>query len=333
MKSRLSFFFILCSLFLQYCSNESYEQGRTAFLNENYSEAIELLAQADEQDKTTPEYAEMMTLAHMNRGHQLYRLSQNLDSFLGNYKEAQRFLPANGSPAFRKQYSALLCSLAEAILLQRNSGQAHSANRHKFAHEILSVALQMDSTNSTARDQIDLLNLKQYQSLLAKAQRLYKQGTRTDDVDLYFAARDYLRAAQKLGFEDKKVPALLSALNKKLLGVLDYKEGLSLAVTSFSHKGKDLVMLLAVKNYTSDSIEFDPAGLRLVDTRGREYSVDHKEMDFRKFYGEKCLALSRLTRRQPYTEGIVVFRVPSYARISYLSYSIDGAEKARKYFE
>ena len=323
---------VILSYFILYCGADYVEDGKKAFNNKDYSEAIRLLTQALKEDSTNHSNDEMISVSYLIRGEELFEKTRNLKAFNGNFKEAQRYIPANPSNEFEKIYADMHVSLAKAYITTRASSDNEKEFNFEQALNAVKGALTIDSTNATAESLLVSLKDDHFQGLIDKGRNLYNKARRTRNPDLYFTAEYYLKEAQQFEFDNPQINSLLQKITQKTLPVLNYREGISMAVAGVTRERKAIIMNISIKNYTSKPINLVLNNFTLVNNQGKEYQVNEHEMRKRELFGEKCLADTILNSSNPAASGIIAFDAPTDIEIAYVNYKIDQKRISRKYF-
>jgi len=332
MKHALINSIFILSIFFLSCSEDTYKLAQEAYNAKNYIEAINLLERIEDNDLKNQEYFEMLVLAYMYRGEQLYQQTRNIDTFSGNYEKSKKFVLKEPSEDFKKQYSNLLCSLAESYFNTKAENQNLYWQYSEKATNSLKIALVFDSTNTAAKDLLEKARKENFEKLLSEANRHYDIAVKSRDIHYYFTSRKYLKKAALFDEENDGVKKLLYKLRKKMLPILDDEENLALAVTQFVQEKNQLRMMLAVKMFQDTTIYLRPENFKVVDFSGKSYTLDKKEMELFDYLGKKNLKKTTLSRKEPYVDGILVFAVPDKVNIVYLSYTDGQKELSRKYF-
>lgn len=324
----------LSILILQNCSNNIFEQGENAFISKNYNRAIKLLTspQADEQIRTD-HVNEIIVLSYMYRGRGLYTKTKNVKSFSGNYKSALKYLPKMTSDNFKSKYSVLLTSLAKAYAIAKAENTLEQEKFNKNSIEIINMAITYDSLNTSAHEFHVKLKNRNFSSLFKKAKTYYAKAKKYDNVDMYFSAQAFLNDAAEYDQKNPDIINLRKKIRRSTLGILNFNDGVSLAVTDKLYEKGKLVILLVVKNYESKSILVTSDKIKLIDLKGKTYSPDTEEMRIRELFGQKCIKSKKLDQKNPYTDGIVAFDVPKNLPISHIVLRNNGDEISRKYFQ
>jgi len=327
----LIFSLFLC-LMLTHCGNDAWQNSKTAFAAGDYNETLKLLGNVKGDVAYSNEYYELVSLAYMNRGKQIFDKTKNIEAFKGNYRQSQKVLPKELSQDFRSKFSMLILDLAEGCLCCQSDEFIQRKNAFDFTIQILKTANEYDSTNTEIQILFGEANRKYFQDLIAQANQLYKDAQKKGNPSLYISARDYLELASKIYDENQEIKSLKTKIRKNLLPVLDKTDGLALAITDkISEKGFYKIML-AIENFLKEPALIDPANLQLVDRNGKSYQIDIKEMELYEVMGRRNLKKTKLDRSNPYTDGIVIFSVPEKVQIDYLSYIYNQEELTRKYF-
>jgi hypothetical protein len=275
----------------------------------------------------------MIALSYLLRGDILFKKTGNLDVLKGNIKQAKKYFPGNPSDSLRAKYSKILYSIAEYHMNTKTKSETEAENLYHQAVLALKEALLQDSTNNEAKILMVKIKDKNFQRLIDKAKSLYNRGERTGNVDLYFSAEYYLNNAAEFDPDNYDIKLYRSRIKRKRLGVLDYREGLSLAVLSYKQESKKYVINLAIKNYLRDSVAINLNNFELVSSKGDTFYVHEREMKGRVLFGEKCIENITLSRQNPYTEGTIVFLVPEETiNVAYLAYKMNDNRIIRKYF-
>ena len=269
----------------------------------------------------------------MYRGKELYTKIKNVNSFSGNYESGQKYLPKMESDNFKSEYSALLTSLAKAYAVTKAENKLEQEKFNKNSIEIVNMAIAYDSLNEAAHELHVELKNRNFNKLFKKANTYYEKAKRYDDVDMYFSAQAFLEDAGQYDPKNPDVISLRRKIRRSTLSILNYNDGVSLAVTDKLYEKGKLVMLLAVKNYQNKSIMVTPNKIELIDLRGNTYQTDTEEMRVRELFGQKCIKSKKLDQKDPYTEGIVAFNVPKNLPISHILLKNNGDEVTRKYFQ
>ncbi len=233
---------------MQFCSKDIAEQGKKAFVEKNYSDAIKLLTspELDRQGRAN-QINEIIVLSYMYRGQELYEKTKNIKSFSGNYKSGTKYFPDSVSNDFKKQYSILLTELADAYANAKAENEFEQEKFNKSCIETINLAIQYDSTNTHAHDLHEMLKDQNFKSLLRKANTLYTKAKKLDDADLYFTAGAYLNDAADYDPNNPDVKNLRRQIRRSTLGILNYSDGVSIAITDRLYDKGKLVMLLSIK--------------------------------------------------------------------------------------
>jgi hypothetical protein len=324
--------FILFTLFLINCGTDYAEEGKKAFENDDYSEAIKLLNLALKEDTTNHSYNEMICISYLKRGKELFERTRNLKALDGNFEEAKKYIPENKSQQFEDFYVEMHVYLAEAYIKTRAANEDERETYFENALNAVQSALELDSSNIKADSLLIALKELNFQRLIDKGQSLYNKARRTRNPDLYFMAEYYLKEARKFEATNATINGLLSKITQNTLPVLNYREGISLAISGVTRERKGIIMNLSIKNYTTKMFKMSLDKFILVDTEGQNYPVDRREMRKRELFGETCLADTVLNSSNPSASGIIAFDAPSDIDILSVNYKIDSKRTAKKFF-
>ncbi len=314
------------------CGKSEIEKGQEAYAKKDYLEAIKMLSLANELDKENFDQQELLAMAYLYRGEELYAQRKNVKAFAGNVEKAQGWLPEVISDSVKTEYCRLLVELGKAYQIAKPKSDVEKKAYFNSALENFKTALDVDSTYSDAIAALEQLREENFQKLLDKAQSLYDKGVRTRTSIHYFSALGYVEQAARFDDKNENLRTLLSKIRQRTLGILDPQDGLAMAVTKTLYKDKYFTALVAVENYTNRSIRIKRSQFELIDIRGNVYKVDEEELEGRKLFGDVCIEDTVLTSRNNYMDGILVFPVPEETYMKQLVYKISESEIKRKYF-
>jgi hypothetical protein len=179
---------------------------------------------------------------------------------------------------------------------------------------------------------LDRLKLEHFQGLIDKGINLYKKAGRTRNPDLYFTSRYYFKQAQEFESDNRQIVDYLHRIKAKTFSVLDYREGVSMAIAGYKQERKATVVNLTIKNYTANPVQIKLGNFTLVDVNGNSYRFNEQEMQKRELFGETPVKNTVLNPENPSVSGIVAFDAPPDIKIAYVNYQINGNSYARKYF-
>ncbi len=328
---RLLLCFVFCISFFN-CGSDAFQDGKKAFAQGEYNDAIKFFEKVSENESRTNEYFEMLSLAYMYRGKQLYEKTKNAESYKANYHQSQKVLPPDLSKQFKQKYSKLLFELAKGYSAIKSENNIKRQKNFDFINHLLNNAFEYDSTNTEYVDLLKEVEKNYFEELLAQAEMLYNKAVKRKDMSLYISSRGYLEKAASFNDENAEILSLQKKIRKKLLPVFDKTEGLALAVTDYIKEKSYIKMMLAIENYSQEPVWINPDSFRLVDKRGNTYQLDIKEMELYEVLGRKFLKKTKLTKSNPYTDGIIIFSVSKNVQVDYISYVLNNEEITRKYF-
>jgi|GEM_PF-3290442 len=323
--------FNLC-LVLIACSDNLAEKGRQAYLSGDYNQAIELLTSIKQEESSDPQLNETIALAYMYRGKDLFDKTLNIKSYEGNYQLAKPYIPLEPSEDFKIEYTQLMVAMAEAY---RNVIPKNNLEKEQFytkTLEALHKAQELDSSNVRIEEIFAQLREENFQALFQKAQNMFNRAQRSKEWDLLFTAEILLNDASELDPKNKDVLQLRRQIRQAALGVLNHRDGVSMAITQRIYDKDKLIMYLAIENYLEKAINIDIAQIELVDVSGRVYGVDQKEMRVRELFGQPSFKNTVLNSENSYAAGIVAFDIPKNRAVSSLRLKHNDQEIAVKYF-
>lgn len=323
---------VVLTFSLIYCGADLVEEGKKAYSNGDYTQAINLLTEAQKEDSTNRSYDDIISLAYLYRGEELYQKTRNVKAFNGNFDKASKYIPANPTVEFNKKYGQMLLSLAKAYYATKPKNEEEKDFYFEKALIRIKQAMAVDSTNSAADSMLAQLKVDHFQNLVDKGESLYKKAGRRGNADLYFMAEYYLKEALEFEPDNRKIHNMLNKIVQKTLPVLNYREGVSLAIAGFSRERKALIMTLSIKNYTAEPLSLNLANFKLVDSDGNKYGVNEEEMKKKELFGETCIKNTVLNQQNPSVAGIIAFNVPKDVKLAFVNYYISKNKFARKYF-
>jgi tetratricopeptide (TPR) repeat protein len=332
MKPLTYFILLILTLSSIFCGSDLVEEGKKAFLKGDYTQAINFLSEAQKEDSSNHTYNDLICLAYLYRGEELYDKTRNVKAFDGNFSEAQKYLPHQPSTEFNKKFGKMLLSLATAYHTTKPRNEEEKEFYFENAVKRVKQALAIDSTNQDAHHMLALLKKDHFQNLVNKGENYINKAERTGNADLYFTAEYYLKEALEFEPDNKQINTLLKKIIQKTLPVLNYREGVSLAVAGLSRERKAIIMSISIKNYTPDPLSLSLDNFKLVDNNGNKFDVIEDEMKKRELFGEACIKNMVLNENNPSAEGIIAFDAPTDVNLAYINYKIDSNKFARKYF-
>lgn len=315
------------------CRENFAEKGKQAYLNGNYNQAIELLTSIEQEQPLNPQINEMIALAYMYRGKELFDKTLNIKAYDGNYQLSKPYIPLEPSEEFKKEYTQLMIAMAEAYRKIKPKNTAEKEQFYSKTIEALHKAQELDSTNIKIQEIFGELRDENFQTLFQNAQNMYSRAQQTKDWDLLFTAENLLNDATELDPNNKEVLRLRRQIRQAALGVLNHRDGVSMAVTQRLYDKDKLIMYLAIENYLDKAINIDIKQIELVDVAGNVYEVDEKELRVRELFGQTILKNTVLSPENAYTAGIVAFNIPKNRAVSLLRLKQHDQDIAVKYFQ
>jgi hypothetical protein len=332
MKTTHFFLIIIFSVLELFCGSPDYiADAEKAMQNAKYGEAIKLWEKARRQENYDTSYDQKIALTYMLKGQELYKKTRNVRSFVGNFEIGQNYLPEETSLEFKKQYSQILFALGKAYKIASPKNEVEKEDFFSLSINRLKQALVQDSTNVEAKELLNEIKQNKFQDLIDKGKENYNKGVKSRNVNFYFSAEYYLKQAMEFESANKEILSYLKKVEAKTLSVLNYRDGLALAVLKQEYQKDDLVMYIAVKNYLKENINLKLINFKLVDKTGATHSVYPKGMKVQELFGGKVLSDTLLTIDQSEIDGILVFNLPEKPNLSYLSYQFKKNKESRKY--
>ena len=323
----------LITVYLMNCGSPDYvAEAENAMQNENYSESIKLWEKAKAQENYDKSNDQQIALSYMLKGQELYNKTRNVRSFVGNFEIGQSYIPDETTAEFKKQYSQILYSIGQAYKIAKPKNEVEKEDFFSKAVNRLKESLAQDSTNTEAESLLNEIKQSKFQGLIDKGKESYKKGVKTGNVNLYFTAEYYLKQAMEFESANKEILDYLRKVESKTLSVLNYRDGLAMAVLKQEYQKDDLVIYVVVKNYLNEKVDLRLSNFKLVDKKGESHSIYPKGMKVQELFGGKVLADTTLAANQPEVDGLLVFNLPEKPKLSYLSYQIKKNREFRKYF-
>lgn len=324
---------IFLSLLLLRCGSPDYvAEAELAMQNANYSKSIKLWEQARKQENYDKSNDQKIALAYMLKGQELYNKTRNVRSFVGNFEIGQSYIPDETTPEFKKQYSQVLYAIGKAYNMAKPKSDIEKQDFFSLSVNKLKEAKAQDSTNVAAEELLNEIKQNKFQGLIDKGKEFYKRGLKTGDVNLYFTAEYYLKQAMEFESANQEILSYLNKVEAKTLPVLNYRDGLALAVLKQEYQKDDLVIYIVLKNYLSEKVNVRLSNFKLVDKSGESHKIYPKGMKVQELFGGKVLSDTTLAANSPEIDGLLVFNLPEKPKLSYLSYQVRRNKESRKYF-
>ena len=312
------------------CGGDKSVDAEQAFLKGDYTTAIEVYLQVREKDSTIQRINERLALAYMYRGQDLYKKTMNLGSFVGNFEQGIKYIPAEPSSEFNRVYSQILYQIGNAYYRTRPANDFEKEEFLTKSTTYLHQAVDLDSMNVDAKNVLDEIKLNNFQKILDKAKGIFETAEKRNDINLYFEAGTFIKKAQSIGGTTAEMRRMLIRIYAKTLAVLNYEDGLALAVPKYEYANGKMLFTLAIRNYLPYPVTIGFSNFILVDTRGTMYSVDEETM-FRDFSMSGIKEIT-LDRQNSDMDGFLIFTVPDSVRLDYIGYRISPSRISKKYF-
>ena len=332
MKTFRIFILVALSVMWFHCGENFEAEGEAAFNAKDYTTAIGHYKNALPTSLNKEAVKAKLALSYFYRGEDLYSKTRNVKAFAGNFNEGQQYLPDMSDEKFNKEYSRILFELGQAYSVAPPGNELEKDEFYNSSLNMLGEALFWDVDNKAADSLIQRIRDNSFQELLDKANKYFDRAAQTGKVDLYLSAETYLKKAAEYKANDPGVLNLFKKLKKRTLAVLNYQDGVSLAIMSYSHEKDGMLMRLTIKNYLSDSVALDMANFHVIGKDGERYLVDEEAMRVRKLFGEDCMENVTLNASKPFIEGKIIIAMPENVDVGYLAYKVNRRLESRKYF-
>jgi hypothetical protein len=322
-------------LLLAGCGGDKSIDAEQAFLKGDYTKAIEGYQQVYKQDSTSQRIKERLALAYMYRGQELYKKINNLSSFVRNFEEGQKYIPSEPSSEFNRVYSQIVFQVGQAYYKAHPDNEVEKDIFLSKTTSLMHQALELDSTNVDAQNILDEIKLNNYQKTIDYARSIYDRAQGSGNNNLYFDALTQIRKAQAMGGTNSEMRRMLSRIYAKTLAILNFEDGLALAVLSQEYSNGKIIFGLVIRNYLSYPLTLSFDNFVLADYRGTLYSVDQEIMarDYN-MSGVKQISLSSYysDRQHSDMDGYLVFALPDSVNLDYIGYRIGAGRISKKYF-
>ncbi|MBN2709858.1 MAG: hypothetical protein JXR46_12500 [Calditrichaceae bacterium] len=333
MKKFLFFSLILSILLIiAGCEKSDQEKGIEAFQADQYLDAINYLYKSYQIDSIQFNQHEILALAFLYRGNELYGKTKNVKSFQGNIDEAKKFIRSNASDSLMSEYRKSLILLAQAYRVAKPKSDLERENFFSRALDNLNECLAIDSTDTEALRVMEEIKIDNFQALLDKANSAYERAGRTRDYSLYNTAEYYVKQAAQMDSKHPDVRNLISKIRMRTVNILDPREGLSFAIYKELYEKKFYILLTGIKNYWNRPVKINVDNFELMDVAGNKYTIDKRELEGRRIFGHPSITDTTLTPGNPFIEAELVFGVPEKVYLKQLIYHINDSDVKVKYF-
>jgi hypothetical protein len=194
----------------------------------------------------------------------------------------------------------------------------------------MNQALAQDSMNVNAKNVLEEIKLNNFQKILDKAINRFERAQKTDNVNLYFETETFIKKAQALGGTTPEIRRMLSKIYAKTLSVLNYEDGIAMAVDKYEFSNGKVIFTLGVRNYLSYPLTLSYSNFMLADYRGNIYKVDMETMS--RDFSMSGIGEPTLDQQKSYADGFLVFAVPDSIKMNYIGYQMSAGRVSRKYF-
>jgi len=313
-----------------HCGGNPAEEGQKAFESGNYKMAIQLFGEARKQDPANQMYSEKIALAYMYRGNEFFKKTKNIKSFTGNFEKATNLIPESPSAEFKKSYSEMLFTLADAYINTKPQNEIQKEEFLNNAITNLEEALYQDEGNAQADSLLAKIKTDNFQKMLDKGKDFYDKAAKQKNYDMYFSAEYYFKKAAYFDIHNDEVKKLLAKTRKKTLSVLNYRDDLAIAIAETQRQNGKMIIDLRIKNYLTDPVNIDINNFQIYDLDGNIYPIDKKWMEGK--LSKNSMKNTTLDQKKTHVDGIIVISIPKNVKPEYLAYKIDDDKATKKYF-
>ncbi len=323
-----SIIFIILSLMLIQCSGNPEAEGDDLYAQGKYKQAI---VKYMEVKKTQPENTtidEKLTLAYMQAGKQLFEKRKNIKSFIGQSEKAQDYLPEEGAPEFKKEYSQLLYQLAVAYNTVKPDNEIQKEQYFTSTLDNLELALNYDPTNTEADAMLSEIRAANFQKMYDKGMEFYNNAKKDKNESLYLNAEFYFQRASSFDEENEDARKQLSAIRKKTIAIPNFNTDFPMAVGNWQYSKGYLYIAFTTFNNIGMEMKFDPNKVILVDVDGNEYTLDKEQTGKLEMGLTEEMTLKVDARK----DCDLAFKVAKSVKLSHLSYEMETGVVVNKYF-
>jgi len=312
------------------CGGDKSADAEQAFLKGDYTTAIEVYTKVRQQDSTVQRVNERLALAYMYRGQELYKKTINLQSFSRNFEQGVKYIPVEPSTEFKRVYSQILFDIGNAYFKGKPANEIEKEDFLTRTTTYMHQALAQDSTNVNAKNVLEEIKLNNFQKILDKATSIFEKAQKTDNINKYFETETFIKKAQVLGGTTPEMRRMLSRIYAKTLGVLNYEDGIAMAVDKYEFTNGKVIFTLGVRNYLSYPVTLSYSNFLLTDNHGNMYKVDMETMS--RDFSMSGIGESTLDQQKSYVDGFLVFAIPDSIKMNYIGYQINAGRVSKKYF-
>lgn len=311
------------------CSGNPEAEGDKMYDQGQYNQALTYYFEAKKSQPSNPVIQEKIVLTYLNRGASLYRKTDNIETFIGNFDKAQKFFPdTTTSSSFNKAYSELLYEFALAFHQSEPTNEIQKRRYFNNSIDYLEEAISYDPGNQAADSLLNSIKRANFQRMFDKGVSYYEQAGKDRHNRLYLDAEYYLARAVSFEPGSDEARKYLKRVREKTLSIADLTRSVAIAVTGKKYSGNHLLIEFALINNMHDPIEFNPGHVIIVDNEENTYSYDPERTgQFKDGLNEKSTL-----KYQEKTQGAMAFEIPRAKSLKLIRYQMEDGTTAEKYF-
>lgn len=321
---------ILLISFLWRCGGDPIAEGDQAYADGNFNGALKSYFEAKKAQPENTIIQEKIALAYTRRGLSLFEKTKNINTFIGNHEKALKYVPETESSAeFKTEYSQLLLKLAQAYNSTKAENPIQEEQYFTKTIDYLNEALLLDDQNTVADSMLSALREANFQKMFDKGETFFTQAQKEKtNSELFLSAEFYINRAVSFNPMDEKAQKYLKRVREKTIKIIDLKKDIPLAIANMKRTSTHTLLDITAFNNIGETIQFDPANLKIIDLDNNEYSIDTKETD--KYDRALSAPVDMEPRKQ--VDGNVAFNVGKSKQLLCLQYELEDGTLSKKYF-
>lgn len=319
---------VFALVFIQ-CAGNPEAEGDELYAQGKYKQAIAKYQQVKKSQPQNTTIKEKIALAYMQTGKQLFEKRKSIKAFIGNSDKAQEYLPEEGSPEFKNEYSKLLYQLAVAYNTVKPDNEVQKEQYFTSVLDNLEIALAYDENNTEADAMLSEIKAANFQKMYDKGMDFFKHAKKEkNNGNLYLNAEFYLKRAVLFDEDNKDARKQISLVRKNTLSIPNFNTDFPYAISDRQYKGAHLLIAFTSFNNIGIKMKFDPSKLLLVDIDENEYSIDKKQTA--KF--ENGLTEVKTLKVDERIDCDFAYKISKSVKLSHMSYEMDNGVVVNKYF-
>ena len=321
---------VLFITFLWRCGGDPLAEGDKAYAAGNFNGALKNYFEAKKAQPENIIIQEKIALAYTQRGLSLFEKTKNLNTFIGNHEKALKYVPETAaSTEFEKEYSQLLLKLAQAYHSTKAENPIQEEQYFAKTLDYLDEALLLDDQNTVADSLLSAIREVNFQKMFDKGETFFVQAEKgKTNAELYLSAEFYINRAVSFNPINEKAQKYLKRVRQKTLKIIDLKKDIPLAIANMKRTSNHTLVDITAFNNLGETIQFDPAKLKIVDVDNNEYGLDAKETD--KYDRALSSPVNMEPRKQ--VDGNVAFKIEKSKQLLCLQYELEDGTLSKKYF-